>query len=130
MEPKIGTSHTVSMVVDAAHTARAVGSGAIDVYATPMMIALMEQAATECLAQFLPREQSSVGTRVEVSHDAATPVGMRVSATATITATDRRRVDFIVEASDAAGKIGSGIHSRVIIDKERFLQKTAEKLSK
>ena len=123
MEITIGAACSLSVTVDKSNTAGAVGSGLVDVFATPMMIALMEKASARCLAQFLPEGQASVGTRIAVSHAAATPIGMTVTATAVITAADRRRVDFQVSASDGAGPVGAGTHTRFIIDTDRFLEK-------
>lgn len=94
MEIRVGESYTCKLTVEREHTAAAVGSGLAEVFATPMMIAMMEKAAAACLGQFLPKEQGSVGTYVAVSHDAATPMGMEVRITATITAVDRRKVEF------------------------------------
>ncbi|MEG2204570.1 MAG: thioesterase, partial [Oscillospiraceae bacterium] len=81
----IGESRTVSTQVDGHNTAAAVHSGSVEVFATPMMIALMERAASELAERFLEPAQTTVGTGIEVSHTAATPVGMRVEATATLT---------------------------------------------
>ena len=128
MEIAVGTEYTESVTVSEANTAKTVGSGQIEVFATPMMIALMESAAAQCIAPFLAEGQSSVGTRVEVSHGAATPPGMTVTATAAVTAVDRRRVDFRVTARDDAGVIGEGEHTRFIIDVERFLEKAAGRM--
>lgn len=128
MEIPVGISHTVTVTVDSANTADAVGSGLVEVFATPMMIALMERAAAECIQPYLEEGAASVGTQVHVSHTGATPPGMRVSATAAVTAVDRRRVDFAVSAADGAGEVGTGTHTRFVVDKDRFLQKAREKL--
>ena len=125
---EIGAQYTVETVVDSTNIASKVGSGLIDVFATPMMIAQMELAASSCIAASLDEGQASVGTKIDVSHSAATPIGMKVNATATVTCVDRRRVDFTVTARDEAGEIGSGVHTRFIIDVERFMEKTNAKL--
>ena len=117
----LGKSASVSDVVSEKNTASAVWSGSLDVFATPMMIALMERAACECLADGLDTGETSVGTEVNVSHTAASPLGMEVTATATIEFVFGRKVEFVVTASDSSGEIGKGRHSRVIVDKDRFL---------
>lgn len=127
MEVKIGTEYTAETIVDNSNIASAVGSGLVDVFATPMMIALMELAASECIKPFLEDGQASVGTNVNVSHNAATPVGMKVFATAKVTLVDRRRVEFDVVMRDEAGEIGRGTHARFIIDKDKFMSKAAER---
>ena len=125
MQIEIGKQFTVETVVDRSNIASAVGSGLVDVFATPMMIAQMELAASRCIADDLGPGQASVGTHIEVSHSAATPVGMKVTCTATVTGVDRRRVDFAVSASDESGEIGSGIHTRFIIYVDKFMEKAA-----
>ena len=127
MPIQVGLSFTCETVADKTNVASTVGSGSIDVFATPMMIALMEKAACECIAADLEPGQSSVGTKIDVAHTAATPVGMKVAATATVTTVDRRRVDFEVTASDECGEIGRGTHCRFIIDTDKFLEKVLEK---
>ncbi|MDR2932328.1 MAG: thioesterase family protein [Oscillospiraceae bacterium] len=127
MDIKVGTEYTSATTVDQSNIASAVGSGLVDVFATPMMIALMELAASECIKPFLESGQASVGTQVNVSHSDATPVGMKVFATAKVVAVDRRRVDFDVKMRDEAGEIGRGTHTRFIIDTEKFMTKAALK---
>lgn len=128
MSLEIGKSVTVEVTVDAANVASAVGSGLLDVYATPAMIAQMEGAAAACMADGLAEGQASVGTKIEVEHLAATPMGLTVAVTATITAVDGRRVDFEVTASDKAGLVGKGVHTRFMVDVERFMAKARQKL--
>ena len=125
-----GESNRIEMIVDKSKLASTVGSGELDVLATPMMIALMEQAASTLLGRFLETGQTSVGTMMNVAHSSATPLGMRVTATATITAQEGRRVDFEVTAKDECGEIGRGTHSRFIVDAQRFQAKTDAKLAK
>lgn len=127
MNITIGATYTHTATVTAAQTAGAMGSGFLDVFATPMMIALMEHTAAHCLGPFLPDGQSSVGTAVNVTHDAATPVGMKVTFTAEIVAVDRRRVDFRVTARDEVEQIGAGTHTRFIVDNDKFSAKAAQK---
>jgi len=109
--------------------ASSVGSGATDVFATPMMIALMENSAFKCLNQFLDEGETSVGTQISTTHISATPIGMEVYAISTITSADGRKVDFKIEAYDACGKIGEATHSRFVVNNEKFILKTNEKLN-
>jgi predicted thioesterase len=104
-----------------------IGSGLVKVFATPMMIALIEQTCNESVMPFLEAGQGTVGTRIDVSHCAATPVGMRVWCDSVLTEVDRRRLVFNVKAYDECGLIGEGTHERFVIDSERFQQKTDDK---
>ena len=96
-------------------------------FATPYMIALMENAACNAIADGLEEGQSSVGTKLDVSHDAATPVGMHVTARAELVEIDRRRLVFRVTAEDDAGPIGQGTHERFLIMADKFLAKAEAK---
>ena len=118
-----GVSGRAETTVTEANTAAAVGSGLVPVFATPSMIALMENAAVNAMAPCMAPGEGSVGTRLEVSHDAATPVGMKVWAQAEVTAVEGRKITFSVQAFDEAGQIGTGLHQRFIIDEVRFLSK-------
>jgi len=118
-----GMSASVSTVVSDVNTARTVGSGSLDVFATPMMIALMELAACECLADCLDAGQASVGTEVSVEHVAASPVGAVITASATVESVDGRKIVFSVSAHDGVGEIGKGLHTRFLIDEEKFMSK-------
>ncbi len=123
----IGISHLESVTVDAGNVATAVGSGAVEVFATPMLVALMEAAASRCLDNYLEPGTVTVGTDLNIQHSAATPVGMKVTATATVTGVDRRLVHFAVAARDDAGEVGRGTHTRCIVDREKFLAKARAK---
>jgi fluoroacetyl-CoA thioesterase len=127
--PEIATGLTVHArrTTTSADTATALGSGTVEVLGTPAMIALMEEAAVATLAGVLPGNLTSVGIYLEVHHLAATPPGMEVWATATVTEVDRREISFEVEASDSVGIIGRGLHRRVIVDQAKFLQRAQEK---
>jgi predicted thioesterase len=103
------------------HSAEAWGSGAVPVFATPSLVGLMETAAMEALRGRLPDGHTTVGTRIDVSHLAATPLGDEVRADATLTAVDGRRLTFEVVAHDSSQKIGEGRHERVIVSRDRFL---------
>ena len=128
MEITIGMKAEVSSLVEREDTASEVGSGSLLVYATPCMVALMEGAACEAIAPELPEDKTSVGTYLEISHISATPVGLEVRAEAEVTAVEGNTITFAVSAFDEAGKIGEGIHKRVIVSSQRFLDKTYSKL--
>ena len=114
---------SVSLMVLAADTALAMHSGGLPVLATPRMIALMEEAAVAAVAPYLPPGVETVGTRVDVRHLAATPIGGAVIATAQLVEVDRRRLVFAVSASDEAGEIGNGVHERHIVESGYFLSR-------
>lgn len=124
---EIGTTHEVKITVTDDVTAAKVKSGALKVFATPSMIALMEQAAAELCQGDLPEGCTSVGTAINVEHLAATACGAEVRAVATLTATDGRKYDFTVEAYDNAGLIGKGTHTRFSVKIDRFLEKTQQR---
>ncbi len=111
-------------------TARHLGSGGVEVFATPAMIALMEGAAVAALDPHLPQGQASVGTAIVVCHLAATPLGDEVRARAEVTAVDGRQVEFRVQAWDSHELIGEGTHTRFVIDAERFLRRVEEKAAR
>lgn len=126
----IGTKCQLDQVVTEALTAQAAGSGALPVFGTPFMAAMMESAAQTCLQTFLEEGKGSVGTRLDITHDAPTPVGMRVFAQAEIVQVSEngRMVEFQVTAWDEKGPIGQGTHTRAVIDNARFLAKCRGKL--
>ena len=128
MAVEIGIQGLAEALVEEADTAKTVGSGDLLVYATPCMVALMEGAAYESIAPYLAEGESSVGTKMAVTHLSATPVGMSVRAESVVTAVDGRKVTFSITAYDEAGEIGKAIHERVIIKADRFLEKTYDKL--
>ncbi len=107
--------------------ASAVGSGLVEVFATPMMIALMEEAAARAVQPHLGEGETTVGTAVHVQHLAATPPGMSVRATAVLERVEGRRLTFRVEAFDDRERIGAGTHERFVIQRDRFLQRAREK---
>ncbi len=106
--------------VSSARTAAFFGSGLVEAYGTPAMVALMENATVAALHKYLGPGQTSVGTEVCIRHLAATPVGMHARARATVTAVDGRKVTFQVEAWDDREKIGEGTVTRVVVDQARF----------
>lgn len=109
------------------NTAKKYASGLVDVYATPAMVALMENASFSCVDQYLPEGWLTVGTYVDVKHLAATPIGMKVKARAELVLVEGRRLEFKVEAFDEKEKIGEGMHGRYIINLDRFMSKAEEK---
>lgn len=128
MELRPGLEGHAETMVEAADTALEVGSGDLRVYATPCLAAMMEGAACACLEGLLPEDQTSVGISIDLRHTAATPVGMAVSARAVLTAVEGKKLTFEITASDETGEIGAATHERVIVNTERFLQKTYDKL--
>lgn len=116
-----------SIKVDETNTARTMGSGTLDVFATPAMIALMEQTAWKSVESELEEGTGTVGTHLEVSHDAPTPLGMEVTCESVLTAVNGRELTFEVKAYDERGMVGKGIHKRFIIKEERFMEKALRK---
>src|SRR5205814_8461943 len=123
----VGLTGTAEMVVGEQHTAPRVGSGRIHVLATPVMINLIEAAALAAVEQSLPEEHQSLGTRLDISHFAATPVGMRVRATAEVVRVEGRTIHLKVRAEDERELIGEGTHERVVVNLARFDQRVREK---
>ena len=128
----VGTKFTCEEVVTPQRTAASVSSGLLPVYGTPYMLALMENAAQSAIAPFLEEGRGSVGTHLDVFHNAPTPIGMTVRAEAEVVSVSEngKMIDFIVRAWDDAGPIGEGKHTRAIIHNERFLAKCGAKLEK
>lgn len=124
---EIGIKGRAETVVNHENTAKFVGSGELEVFATPQMIALMEQAAASSVAGELEEGHGTVGTLLNVSHDAATPLGMKVWAETELVEVDRRRLVFDVKAYDECGLIGQGKHERFIIQNDKFLVKVNAK---
>jgi fluoroacetyl-CoA thioesterase len=124
-----GLVGTYSIVVADQHTAPFVGSGKVRVLATPVMINLFEAAALACCEQHLPEGHQSLGIHLDVRHIAATPVGMRVTASAELVKIDGRTLSFRVEAHDERELIGDGLHERVVVNVERFDQRVQKKLA-
>ena len=125
-----GRHGTAELAVGEEHTAPRVGSGAVHVLATPVMINLIEAAALAAIEHRLPAGHQSLGTVLHVRHIAATPVGMRVSATATVDRTEGRTVHFRVEARDERDLIGDGTHERVVVNVAKFDARVQAKLKK
>ena len=122
-----GIKGTQKITVTKEMTAEVMGSGTLPVYATPSMIALMENTASKSVQAQLEDGQGTVGTLINVKHVSATPVGMEVTCETTLVEVDRKRLVFEVKAFDEAGLIGEGTHERFIIDNEKFLSKAQSK---
>lgn len=130
MDHLLGVVGYAATIVGPENTAVTVGSGTLPVFATPSMVALMEQAAVTALQSFLPLGMTTVGTGVTVRHMAATPVGHNVQAEAVVTAVEGRRIEFHVKVFDEREKIGEGTHERFIVDAESFMGKLVLKKPK
>ena len=128
MEITVGMKGEVSTLVEREDTAAEVGSGSLLVYATPCMVALMEGAACEAIAERLGEDKTSAGMELNISHISATPVGLEVQAEAEVIAVEGKVITFAVTAFDEAGKIGEGTHKRCIVNSQKFLDKTYAKL--
>lgn len=124
--PKTGMTHISTVKVVGTNTARAMGSGDMDVFATPAMVALMENAAALAVAEALPEGSTTVGALVNVSHVRPSALGDTVSARAELTVVEGRKLTFCVEAYDSKGPIGEGGHVRYVVDREKFLSKLTE----
>jgi predicted thioesterase len=127
-EVRVGLKGKAEKLVDSSNTARTMGSGSLDVFATPALVAMMEEAAVNALE--LEEGQSSVGVSLEIKHTAATPIGLKVWAHAELIEVDRRRLVFKVEAFDETEIIGSGTHERFLIETEKFMARVQSKQSR
>jgi predicted thioesterase len=124
-----GLTGTAEIVVGPEHTAPFVGSGRIAVLATPVMINIIEAAALAAVEHLLPAGHQSLGMRLDISHTAATPVGLRVIATAEVTRVEGRTIRFHVTARDEFESIGGGSHERVVVSVARFDERVQRKLA-
>jgi fluoroacetyl-CoA thioesterase len=125
-----GQQGTATILVGEAQTAPEIGSGRVHVLATPVMINMMEAAALDAIEHLLPEGHQSLGIRLDVTHHAATPVGMHVTATARVLTVEGRRVRFAVEARDEKEVIGGGTHERIVVNVARFDERVQRKLGK
>jgi fluoroacetyl-CoA thioesterase len=124
-----GATGTAHLVVGVEHTAPSIGSGKVPVLATPVMINVIEAAALAAVEHLLPAGHQSLGIHLDVKHFAATPIGMRVVATAELIAVDGRMLSFRVEARDDREPIGGGSHQRVVVNVARFDERIQKKLA-
>lgn len=125
LHPGLTGTHTVHVTPD--RLATVVGSGYAPVFASPMLIAAMEAAAVACVEHLLPDGYQSLGTHLDVAHTAPTPLGLTVTSTATLTAITGRKLTFAVSAHDGVEAIGSGTHTRIVVDTPRFMARIAAK---
>jgi len=130
MDLRPGLKGQASLIVGDEHTAPRVGSGLVRVLATPVMINLIEAAALAAIEHLLPQGYQSLGTHLDVRHIAATPVGMKVFAVATVSKVEGRTVGFTVEARDEKDLIGDGTHERVVVNVAKFDARVQKKLGK
>ena len=128
MDITVGMRGEVFTTAEREDTAKEVGSGDLLVYATPCMVALMEGAACEAIADCLADSQTTVGTALNIEHISATPVGLEVRAEAEVTAVEGKVITFSLRAFDEAGEIGKGTHTRVLVNSQKFLEKAYNKL--
>ncbi|HEV8518899.1 MAG TPA: thioesterase family protein [Burkholderiales bacterium] len=128
-ELKPGLHGSIEIIVGEQHTAPHIGSGRVHVLATPVMVNLMEAAALQAVEGLLPPGHQTVGIHLDITHVAATPVGMRVRAYAELTRVEKRTLTFRVHAEDQKERIGEGTHERIIINLARFDQRMQEKLT-
>ena len=126
---RIGRTGTAELLVTDEHTATRVGSGRVAVLATPVMINLIEAAALAASEDQLPEGFQSLGIHLDVRHFAATPVGMRVEATAELIAIDNRTLSFRVTVRDTLEPIGDGTHQRVVVNAQRYHERVQKKLA-
>ena len=120
---EVGLKFESTVVVSPSNTAATMGSGDMDVFATPAMVALMENAAMLAVAAHLPEGSATVGTQMNTSHIKASPLGATITASAELTEVEGRKLTFAVKAWDEKGVIGEGVHTRFVVDRERFLSK-------
>ena len=118
-----GLTYTSTLVVSKDHVAAVMGSGDLHVFATPAMVALMENAAMLAVAEHLPEGSTTVGAMMNISHVKPSPVDESIKATAVLTEVEGRKLTFSVKAEDSKGIIGEAVHVRYIVDRERFMSK-------
>lgn len=124
MNIPVGLKSTKTIIVQDKDSAKALGSGGLNVFGTPAMIALMENVALDMIREYLPERNDSVGTGINAQHLKASAIGAKITCTAEITAVDGRKISYSIEASDEAGDtIGKATHDRFVVDMERFMSK-------
>lgn len=123
----VGLTGTARVIVTTDHLANKVGSGDAPVFASPMLIAVMEAAAFDCVESLLPHAHQSLGMHVDVTHTSPTPLGLTVTANAKLTDVSGRKLTFAVNAHDGFEQIGAGTHTRIVVDTPRFMARLAAK---
>ncbi len=126
-ELTVGIKGRIEVTVTNENTAKTMGSGELDVFATPAMIALIEETAWRSVADVLEDGQGTVGTKLDVAHVSATPVGLKVWCETELIEVDRRRLVFRAYVYDEAGKVGEGTHERFVVQNEKFAAKAESK---
>lgn len=124
---EIGIKGKIEIIVNMDKTAKKVGSGNLEVFATPAMIALIEETSWKSVNEFLDKGQATVGTKLDISHLSATPIGMKVRCETELIEVDNKKLVFKAKVYDEKGLIGEGSHERFIINEEKFMSKTLEK---
>jgi len=127
---ELGSTNEMTWIVSKAHLASSFGSGLVDVLATPVLVGFCEEASQTMIDAHLPEGQKTVGTAISLTHTAATPLGMKVTIRATLTAIEGRKLTFEVECEDEIESIGQCSHTRFIIDAARFEAGIADKAAK
>ena len=122
---QVGQSATATVTVTESNIAKTMKSGSLEVFATPAMCALMEEAAQAAVQPHLEEGEGTVGISLSISHDAPSPMGSTITAKATVTAVEGRKITFNIEASDGVGIIGKGTHERFVINNEKFMTKVS-----
>lgn len=125
---KVGIKGHQEMTVTNDFTAKTMGSGVMDVFATPAMLALMEKTAFTSVAEYLSEGCGTVGIKVDIEHVASSPVGMKITCDSELKAIEGRKLFFSVEAYDEKGLIGKGTHERFIVESQKFQEKTDRKM--
>lgn len=120
---EIGLTYTSTLVVSKDHVAAVMGSGDLHVFATPAMVALMENAAMLAVADYLPEGSTTVGAMMNTSHVKPSPVDESIRATAVLTEIEGRKLTFSIKAEDSKGIIGEAVHVRYVVDREKFMSK-------
>lgn len=127
-ELKIGMKHTLNIIVEPSHLAVNVGSGTLEVLATPAVASFMEQAAWQLLQPYLEEGITTVGTKISIEHISATPLNAEIQVSAKLTEIDGRKYTFELSAQDNAGIIAKGTHERFAVKSEKFMEKTLTKI--
>ncbi len=128
MSLEVGMKNKIERIVGREQLASSIGSGGLDVYATPSMILMMEEVCFNCVQAEVGEGNSTVGTRLNVSHDSPTPLGAKVFCECELIEVDKRRLTFNVTAYDESGVIGKGTHERFIVGVDKFMNKVNEKV--
>lgn len=124
---EVGIKGKQELIADIKHSASVIGSGNLELFSTPSMIALMENTAASSIAGYLDEAEGSVGTALNIRHLAATPLGMKVCCESELIEVDRKRLIFEVKAFDERGLIGEGTHERFIVNNDKFMAKVNSK---